>query len=478
MWHNVAVGAFLLQSAVAQDPSSLSRTAEASQAQRNLPEEERILDEASDVLRSLGAQIATWGAHYADYVTGVCILYSSIDRQPKTDSLFQSALEAARRQKAPAAVEALLAWKGRDAMRRGRLDEAASELQEALSLGEKERLGGLDDLLIDLSQVQSRLGHVQEAEALLRRKGSLPQGSPARGFPPRYMCESMCPCGDPEIPGREPPSWGWLQGLFEIQQPDKAEEVLRLLVEESSGRSIAERFRRLEDLQEFLWRHRRYAEAAEIRRNLIAVVSSPESPGWGTQCAEEQIRSLAAYYSQDEHVAAADDLIRREIANSARASGAAGIEYVRNVEPRVEAAIGKADYAAAERVLDELGKAAAKSGDKPTRYLLLRSRKAVVDAYLHAEKFDLAKKLVDRQMADTLEWFGRETYYYAGALSLLMDLAMRQKDYATADAWSRGFAALVQLVGDPGFERMGHEWSVQLTAWRKAEGASSSKSPK
>jgi hypothetical protein len=467
MWQSVVVALFLLQGAIARDADGPNREAQASPTIRNLPEEERLLDKAAEGLRGLGPRLAASGDAFVNDVVGVCQLYSSIGRQAKADSLFQSFLEMARREKAPVAVEALLAWKGRDSMRQGRFQEAAGELQEALAIGERERVRGLDGLLVDLSHALSRLGRAPEAEALLLRKGSLPQPTPPPSRPPS-MCESPCGCYDLETPGQEPLSLGWLPGLFRtLMWRDMEEEALRFLVEESSGASIAERFRRLSDLQGFLRGYSqsqtRPAESDEVYKIKIAILLRSEP-------LDDLGRTLEGRCVGRLLLTADDDRIRKEIANSPRALGASGIEYVRNLDPRVEAAIEKADYAAAERVLDQLGGTAVETGDLPTKYLLFRSRRALVKACQRAAMFDAAKKLADRQVADALAWFGKETYYYASALSLLLDLAMQRKDYPAADALERELSRL-------GFGSMNWELYVQPEEW-KAKSAWSPQSPK
>lgn len=452
MWRNVAVAAFLVQGAVAEAPSELDRKAQASQTQRNLRAEERIFDEAAALL---GAGLLE---AYGTSAVSVCRFYSSIGRRDKADSLFQLSLAASRREKLPAAVAALLAWKGRDSMQQGRFDEAASELQSALSIAEKEGVGKLGDLLADLSQVELRLGHVEKAKELLLRKGSLPAERRMRG-----LCETSCPC-DPEMSGPEPAPPAWLLGYFHGQgRPDQEEEILRLLVEESGGLPMDYRFGKLERLKEFLtWPHRRYEEADEIRRTQIAVMLSSVSPGRG-ECLEELIEPRVVRYGQPKD-STPNDLIRKEIASSGQPVGGTDIEYIRNVEPRVEAAIEKADYAVAERVLNELREAAVRSGNKRTEFLVWRSRRALVEACEQAAKFDRARTLIDRQIADAQAWFGQGNYYYASALSLRLDLAMKQQDYSTANALLPGFIDLAGQLREPNFERMGREWSAQLPA--------------
>lgn len=443
MWRNVAVAVLLVQG-----------VAGALEAQRNLPAEERLMDEAAALIR--GPRVLWLDG---PYVADVCTLYSSIGRRDKADSLLQYSLAVARRENVPATLVALLAWEGRDSMEQGRLKEAASDFREAIGIAETAKLGKLAELLDDLAQVESRLGHSKESEALLLRKASVP---PERREP--MMCESAC-CSLLSL-GPEPVSLSWLQSFFDGRgRPDKAEEILRLLVEESTGGPMAERFARLSEMQQYLFLHYRGAEGSEISKTQIALLSESGSPQRNS-CVEELLEPLATRWGR-QPVPALDDPIRQEIADSARAAGGSDIRYIRTLDPRVEAALEKADFAAAGKALDDLREAAVKNRDRRTKYLIWRSRRAVVEACLQAEKFDLAGKLIERHVADSQAWFGpAENYYYTGALSLRLDLAMRQKDFATANALLPGFLDLAGEVRDSGFDRMGLQWKIQLIAWK------------
>jgi hypothetical protein len=50
-----------------------------------------------------------------------------------------------------------------------------------------------------------------------------------------------------------------------------------------------------------------------------------------------------------------------------------------------------------------------------------------VEACEHAANFASAQRLIDRQLADALAWFGKESYYYTEALGLRVDLAMKRE---------------------------------------------------
>jgi hypothetical protein len=306
-------------------------------------EAESIVDELARDVRS-GADInqAVW----------VIREYHDLDRPAKAGSLYESALQFARRNHANAALLGLLSWKALTAWLERNYAEAETALKELVILCEgetgPEAEHGLEFALGLLGATEDGLGHLTEAEHLFLRQGALPTS--AWVMPPCAVSEALAP-GTFKFPSD-------LADFYSAHgHPDKAEELYRRLVKESAHRSIAERYWALGGLGFFLYQHKRQTEFEAVRENQIQLLLS--SPSIEERfCGHSRIRELARLRAQDGDFAAARTTIDRAVAEALKRDGDRSLPYLEALLLHVDLALNKRDCAAAQRALAEARTAA------------------------------------------------------------------------------------------------------------------------
>jgi len=451
MWTSLAVTVFLIQTD--QRVIDLVRRAEVSITAGNKVEAEALLDEASIHIRRGGPALRGFGGT----VMWVHDKYQFVGRPDKADSLIQYGLDVSRRQAMPQTVQLMLLSRGRYAVAANRFEEAAISLREAVKIGDRipdKETSMMTRVLPLLSFAEERLGNVREAEALLVRQGKVQPKYPS--LPPCSLSETTV-----VIP-HETPYPHSLAAFYEGQQhPEKAEALFRDLIRQSANGSVADRYWALNDLRFFMYQHKRSKDLIEISKTQIAMLLS--SPSLAEQvCGREERSRLADVYILEKDFAAAERTIAEVVADSSKLNGNTQENLTRSLSLYVDLAVAKGDFAAAAKALDHCRETAIASNSVHAKTFVHRRGARLQRQLLDASESALARTLMDQQILDARDWFGKGSSEHFQALLDRLELAVKEKDFATLGNSIEEFTEYARKGGNPHLLDLGLRWKSLL----------------